>query len=117
MRLEEELSAAHLRLSRTTIEHLPWEECIRRYDRPHTLFYLDPLYWGTEGYGVEFGLENYERMAELARTIQGRMIISVNDIAEMRAAFKGLPLERIGIRYSVGKDRVLTGELVARNWG
>ena len=46
LRIEEELSAAHLRLSRTYIEHLPWEECIRRYDRPHSLFYLDPPYWG-----------------------------------------------------------------------
>ena len=44
LRLEEELSAAHLRLSRTYIERLPWAECIRRYDRPHTFFYLDPPY-------------------------------------------------------------------------
>lgn len=42
LRLEEDLSAAHLRLHRTFIEHLPWDECIRRYDRPHTLFYCDP---------------------------------------------------------------------------
>src|SRR5690606_39098581 len=39
-RIEEALSAAHLRLSNTYIEHLPWQECIRRYDRPHTLFYM-----------------------------------------------------------------------------
>ena len=57
LRIEEELSAAHLRLSRTYIEHLAWDECIRRYDRPHTLFYLDPPYWETEGYGVPFPWE------------------------------------------------------------
>ena len=67
LRLEEELSAAHLRLSRTYIEHLPWAECVRRYDRPHTLFYLDPPYWETTGYGVDFGLDNYAIMADLAR--------------------------------------------------
>jgi DNA adenine methylase len=44
LRIEEELSAAHLRLSQTTIEHLPWQACIDRYDRPHTLFYCDPPY-------------------------------------------------------------------------
>jgi DNA adenine methylase len=54
----------HLRLSRTLIEHLDWHQCIERYDRPHTLFYCDPPYWGTEGYGVEFGLENYDHMAD-----------------------------------------------------
>ena len=86
LRIEEELSMAHLRLSRTLIEHLDWHNCIERYDRPHTLFYCDPPYWGTEGYGVEFGLENYDHMAELARSIKGKMIISVNDILEMRQA-------------------------------
>lgn len=57
LRIEEDLSQAHLRLAQATIECLPWDECIRRYDRPHTLFYCDPPYWGTEGYGVDFGLE------------------------------------------------------------
>ncbi|WP_041758322.1 DNA adenine methylase [Paraburkholderia phytofirmans] len=54
LRLEETLSAAHLRLSNTFLEHLDWKTCIDRYDRPHTLFYLDPPYWQTEGYGVPF---------------------------------------------------------------
>lgn len=35
LRLEESLSAAHLRLSNTYIEHLTWQDCIKRYDR-HT---------------------------------------------------------------------------------
>lgn len=118
-RLEEDLSAAHLRLARTYIEHLPWEECIRRYDRPHTLFYLDPPYWGTEGYGVEFGLENYARMAELARSIQGRMIISVNDIPEMREVFNGLEIETASLCYTVGgagRSKTPAGELIIRNF-
>ena len=119
LRLEEDLSQAHLRLSRTTIEHLPWGECVRRYDRPHTLFYCDPPYWGTEGYGVDFELEQYARMAELARTIKGRMVVSVNDIPQMRLAFKGLPMERLSILYSVGgagRSKNRSGELVIRSW-
>lgn len=38
LRIEEELSQAHLRLARTNIEHLPWADCVTRYDRHHTLF-------------------------------------------------------------------------------
>lgn len=102
LRIEEDLSQAHLRLAQASIECLPWNECIRRYDRPHTLFYCDPPYWGTEGYDVEFGLEQYDRMAELARTIQGKMIISVNDIPEMRRAFAGLSIDTAEISYTVG---------------
>ncbi|BBQ83827.1 TPA: DNA adenine methylase [Escherichia coli] len=101
LRIEEELSMAHLRLSRTLIEHLDWYQCIERYDRPHTLFYCDPPYWGTEGYGVEFGLENYDHMAELARSTKGKMIISVNDIPEMRQAFNGLNIQTVDISYNL----------------
>ncbi|KHS67330.1 restriction endonuclease subunit M [Pectobacterium brasiliense] len=116
LRIEEELSMAHLRLSRTVIEHLDWAECIQRYDRPHTLFYCDPPYWGTEGYGVAFGLGNYARMAELAREIKGKMIVSVNDIPEMRQAFEGLNLQSVGINYSLSGKPVPRRELVICNF-
>lgn len=36
LRLEESLSAAHLRLASTCIEHLPWHDGITRHDRAHT---------------------------------------------------------------------------------
>ncbi|MBA7978696.1 DNA adenine methylase [Citrobacter freundii] len=101
LRIEEELSMAHLRLSRTLIEHLDWYQCIERYDRPHTLFYCDPPYWGTEGYGVDFPIGNYIRMAALARSIKGKMIISVNDIPEMRQAFNGLNIQSVDISYNL----------------
>lgn len=102
LRLEEDLSQAHLRLYGTLIENLTWQDVVRRYDRPHTLFYLDPPYWETEGYGVAFAFEEYERMAELARTIQGSMVISINDHPEIRRVFAGLRSEDLGITYTVG---------------
>lgn len=114
--IEEELSMAHLRLSRTVIERLDWAECIQRYDRPHTLFYCDPPYWGTEGYGVEFGLENYVQMAQLAQEIKGKMIISVNDIPEMRQTFEGLNLQSVGIKYSLSGKPAPRRELVICNF-
>lgn len=90
-----------------------------RYDRPHTLFYCDPPYWSTEGYGVEFPFDNYTRMAELARSIAGRMIISVNDIPEMRQVFAGLDMQRVEIPYMVGgtnRSKEKAGELIIRNF-
>lgn len=118
LRIEEDLSSAHLRLSRTQIEHLDWWRCIERYDRPGTLFYLDPPYWGTEGYGVDFGLEQYDRMVELARSIKGKMIVSVNDIPEMRRAFAGLAIETVDITYTVGGSgrSPQRQELIIRNY-
>ncbi|EHQ1843457.1 DNA adenine methylase [Salmonella enterica] len=118
LRIEEELSLAHLRLARTIIEHTDWAKCIERYDRPHTLFYCDPPYWGTEGYGVDFPLVEYERMAQLATGMKGKMIISVNDIPEMRQAFAGLEMQSVGIKYNlqVTEKAKPKRELIIRNF-
>lgn len=102
LRLEETLSAAHLRLSNTFVEHLDWKTCIERYDRPHTLFYLDPPYWETEGYGVPFPYEEYVAMAARLRTLKGKAIISLNDHSAIRQAFDGFHMETVDIKYTVG---------------
>ncbi|MGA9911097.1 MAG: DNA adenine methylase [Paraburkholderia sp.] len=102
LRLEETLSAAHLRLSNTFVEHLDWKTCIDRYDRPHTLFYLDPPYWETEGYGVPFPYEEYVAMAARLRTLKGKAIISLNDHAAIRQAFDGFHIETVDIKYTLG---------------
>lgn len=41
LRIEEDLSAAHLRLCRVYIENKPYQQVIERFDKPHTFFYLD----------------------------------------------------------------------------
>ncbi|WP_333679850.1 DNA adenine methylase [Dyella sp.] len=101
LRLEETLSAAHLRLTGVTVENLPWLECAERYDRPHTFTYLDPPYWQAEGYGVPFEFGEYERMAAFASSAKGRVMISINDHPDIRAVFRGLHVHELTIRYSV----------------
>lgn len=57
-------------------------------------------------------------MAELARTISGKMVISVNDIEEMRETFAGLRIQTVDIRYNlqtVGKAE-LKRELIICNF-
>ncbi|MBT9431069.1 DNA adenine methylase [Candidatus Sodalis endolongispinus] len=115
LRLEEQLSQAHLRLSDATIEHLGWQDCIEKYDRPHTLFYLDPPYWNTQGYGVSFPFDEYENIAQRARTLQGNMLISVNDIPEMREVFAGLPQKSLTLNYCVGRQPHKARELLIGN--
>jgi DNA adenine methylase len=121
LRIEENLSAAHIRLAGgTTVENLPWEECLERYDREHTFFYADPPYWQTEGYGVPFGFEQYERLAARMRSMKGRMMVSINDHPDIRRAFDGLVImDPIGIKYSVGNNNKApetSQELVICNW-
>jgi DNA adenine methylase len=119
LRIEEDLSQAHLRLTKVYIENLDWSECIDRYDRPHTLFYLDPPYLGTDGYNVPFPLEQYSLLAERLRTIKGKAILSLNDIPEMRKTFKGFKLKVIKINHTLGHKHGKTAprkELILRTW-
>lgn len=73
---------------------------MRRYDRAHTLFYLDPPYWQTEGYGVPFPWAEYEAMAATMKTLQGKAILSINDHPDVRRCFAGFHMERLEIGYS-----------------
>lgn len=67
----------------TDIEHLDWHACIERYDWPHALSYLDPPYWKTEGYGVDFPFTEYERIAEMMRR---QMPVPAVDVAGRQSA-------------------------------
>jgi len=117
LRLEETLSQAHMRLSRVYVEHLDWQACIKKYDRPHTLFYLDPPYWETAGYGVDFPFKEYERMLDLARTIKGKMVISINDHPDIRKLFAGFRMKEVTLRHTVGgAGGKKAGELIIFNW-
>lgn len=102
LRIEEALSAAHLRLSNTYIEHLSWQEVMKKYDRDHTLFYCDPPYWETEGYGVAFEFEQYLEMAAMLKKIKGKAIISLNDHPAIRDCFADFHIESTDIKYTVG---------------
>ena len=102
-RMRRLIGAAHERLQGVHIECLDWAVFITRYDRPRTLFYLDPPYLGHEtdyGKGM-FSVEDFARMADLLRGIKGRFILSLNDTPEVRATFEGFEIEEVETRYSV----------------
>jgi len=106
LRIEENLSAAHLRMaSGTTVENLPWHECIARYDRQHTFFYADPPYWETEGYGVSFPWEQYELLADAMRECKGKVMLSINDHPDIRSCFDGFTMHELDIKYSVANNQ------------
>lgn len=67
---------------------------------------------------MSFGLDQYDRMAELAKTIKGNMIISVNNIPEMRKAFDELTMEMTEITYTAGGSQrsARRSELIIRNF-
>lgn len=119
VRLEEDLSAVHLRLSRVVIERMRWEECISRYDRPTSFFFLDPPYFGTNQYDERWTRDRYEAIAAALRSINGKALLTVNDHPEMREVFAGFRSERLSIKYAVQRAhgvRPTSNELLVRTW-
>jgi len=118
LRLEEELSAIHLRLARVTIERLPWAELLARYDRSNTCFYLDPPYWGCENfYGKDFCRNDFGRMADSLARLQGKFLLSLNDLPEVRETFKHFHVQTVQTAYSAATKRYSpVTELLIKNF-
>lgn len=101
LRIEEELSAAHLRLARVYIENMPYNKLIDRFDKPHTFFYIDPPYYGCEEYygkGI-FHRDDFGKLADLLKGIKGKFILSINDIPEIRELFQGFNVDEVDTNY------------------
>ena len=111
------LEAIHERLAGVVIECLDWRVFIERYDRPATLFYLDPPYWGNEtdyGAGV-FGREDYAALNEALKGLRGRFILSLNDLPEVRETFAGFAIESVDCTYSIsgGKGKAVREVMIS----
>ncbi len=119
LRIEEELSAAHLRLSRVYIENMPYQRLIERFDRPDTFFYIDPPYYGCEedyGKGI-FGRDDFGTLRDVLNGIKGKFILSINNAPEIRDIFGGFSIEEVKTSYTISganKQQKVT-ELLIRN--
>lgn len=117
LRLEEDLSETHLRLSRVSIENLPYENLIKRYDGKDVFFYVDPPYWNCESdYGK--GLFNKDDFITLRNTLaecQGKWLVSINNVPEIRELFKGCEIKEVKTTYSInnGNTKPVTELLIA----
>lgn len=119
LRVEEDLSEAHVRLARVFIESKPYEQVIDRFDKPGTLFYLDPPYWGCEkDYGAGlFGREDFAHLAQQLGRLKGRFILSLNDTPGVREVFGDFRLEPVRTRYSISAGlKQDVGELLITNF-
>lgn len=105
LNMEDHLLEVHWRFQRITIEHLDALDCIRRYDRAETLFYLDPPYYATAGYAVPFGHQDFLNLAETLRSVKGRFVLSLNDHEAVREIFGGFNFKKLSLRYSCGNPR------------
>ena len=104
LRIEEELSEAHLRLSHAYIENMSYGKLIERFDRPETFFYLDPPYYDFEDYygkGI-FTKDDFKSLSVILSSIKGKFILSLNDTPEIRKIYKNFRIETVTTSYTMG---------------
>lgn len=107
------------RLNNTIVENLNYADCIKRYDRPDTFFYIDPPYWDCENYygkGI-FAKADYLKLRELFEGLKGRFMMSINDVEEIRSIYAGFRLNEVITRYSANKnENKKVSELLIMNY-
>jgi DNA adenine methylase len=99
-RVASAIDAAHRRLLNAQIESLPYEDILKKYDRPATLFYLDPPYWGPKLYRFNFAEEDFQHMANRLERLKGKFILSLNDRSEVRKTFSRFRIKATDLSYS-----------------
>ena len=104
-RLRQDLEAVHSRIKRTYIENLDAIDCISRYDRSKTFFYIDPPYWKRRGYKHLMNEEDFKRLRNTLLTLKGRFILSLNECPEVRELFAEFTFQTVDTFYSVANYR------------
>ncbi len=107
-----------VRLDRALIEELDWKECVRRYDRPSTFFFLDPPYTGcSDSLYAAWTLADVMQLREVLRTLKGRWLVTLNDAPDVRGVFADCTLQSVTrplqINMKAGKGRTYR-ELIIR---
>ncbi len=108
------ITEASRRLQTVVIENKDFEKLIAQYDRPNTIFYLDPPYYETEDYyeDVGFTRADHQRLCNALMGIKGKFLMSYNacpEIAEMYSR-EGIMIEtttrlsNIAQRFAAGKQ-------------
>lgn len=107
------------RLSNTYVENLSFEKIIEKYDREETLFFADPPYFQTSGYGNEFGEKEHILLRDKLKQLKGKFILTINDHDFIRELYKDFNIEEVKVNYSVSRSLSARGEyaeLIIKNY-
>ena len=108
-------------LKHATLLSQDYISVVRRYDRKGAFFYFDPPYdkSGEDRIykkGEKKGEMDYEKMANVLRSIKGRFILSINDSANMRRIFKGFKIKSVTVHGYMRGSEGARKELLIRNY-
>ena len=105
------------RMKNTTLLNQDYRSVIKKYDGSDTLFFLDPPYEKSKGFGYaeEEGF-NFEELSNTLKNIKGKFILTLNDSPRIRQLFSSFNITPInvkgrgqsGIGLGVRKELIIT---------
>jgi len=101
--LPELIENAHKRLERVQLECAPYEEVLRRFDRPTTLFYCDPPYFARKLYRHNLEGSDFVTLAERLGELKGKFVLSLNDVPDVRKLFRDFYIQGVELHYTSQK--------------
>lgn len=94
------------RLKRVVIENKDFENLIKVYDRPESLFYLDPPYVGTEKYyDPAFTMQDHIRLRNALGAINGKFILSYNNDDIVKEMYDGYNIQEVSRSNNMSNNK------------
>jgi len=86
------------RLQRVVLENLDYKDCIRKYDAPTTLFYVDPPYVATSNVSnIDFTQKQHRELKRILEQVQGKWILTYDDCQQTRDMYANYPMRFVDI--------------------
>ncbi len=116
-RIPMSIEAAHRRLQNVQLECLPYQKILEKYDRPTTLFFIDPPYWNRYLYRFNLSENDFQELAKRLEGLRGKFVLTLNDVPEVRALFAKFIITEVQISYSAQRKAGRRyAELIIRNF-
>ncbi len=102
------------RLEGVVFEAIDVARLLDLYDRPTTLFYLDPPFHDTsQHYACCFSEADHARLAAALTPLRGTWLLSYNDCPAIRRLYRDFTLRRLAVQYTAGCNSSTGGRRAA----
>lgn len=91
----ERLSEIQDRLKDVVIENQSFEGVIKTYNKPKTLFFLDPPYFKTEDKYEGFSPDDHQRLFKSISSIKEFFLLTYNDAPEIRELYHNYHIKKV----------------------
>lgn len=100
-RMPKVIEAFTNRMTNVVIENLDFKEFFNKYNGDLWFYYLDPPYYGVEGYAEPFAENEHQNLASILndKNFKGKFILSYNDVPQIRKLYSNFNIITVDTIY------------------